>query len=284
VITEDKLANKSDKLNFQAEAVRREFATNSTKGNKKWVAVTIIACLIIAIAVVFAVRSMDDDLPTDEYSVDWEGYGEALANIKETYPDHSKIIARVKDNDIEKLDFYKHRLVQDYMYAAFVEEFEEYVEKHKDSLTQEQIEESRPTRMTDEEIIENLITVEMGYIAALEADVPINYAIAQTQMTNLYANNLYVLKSEDKDSDIYKSAKEFVDQIALIAKGMDISVDEYLVELSRDSMKSMAITMIEDRWQTEFRNSNFDGTIDEYIDYCYEVLKQKYTVVMYGLE
>ena len=183
-----------------------------------------------------------------------------------------------------KLDFYKHRLVQDYMYAAFVEEFEEYVEKHKDSLTQEQIEESRPTRMTDEEIIENLITVEMGYIAALEADVPINYAIAQTQMTNLYANNLYVLKSEDKDSDLYKSAKEFVDQIALIAKGMDISVDEYLVELSRDSMKSMAITMIEDRWQTEFRNSNFDGTIDEYIDYCYEVLKQKYTVVMYGLE
>ena len=64
----------------------------------------------------------------------------------------------------------------------------------------------------------------------------------------------------------------------------EFCVDEYLVELSRDSMKSMAITMIEDRWQTEFRNSNFDGTIDEYIDYCYEVLKQKYTVVMYGLE
>ena len=80
------------------------------------------------------------------------------------------------------------------------------------------------------------------------------------------------------------SAKEFVDQIALIAKGMNVSVDEYLVELSRDSMKSMAITMLEDRWQTEFRNSNFDGTVEEFIDNCYEVLEQKYTVVIYGLE
>ena len=93
-----------------------------------------------------------------------------------------------------------------------------------------------------------------------------------------------MLKTEEKDSDLYKSAKEFVDQIALIAKGMDVSVDEYLVDLSRDSMKSMAITMIEDRWQTEFRNSNFDGTVDEYIDSRYKALEQKYTVVVYGLE
>ena len=284
MIKEDKLAKKSDKINFQTEAVRREFAPNSHKGNKKLAVIAVIACAIIAIAVVFVIRFMDDRQPTTEYSVDWLGYGEALAKIKETYPDYDKVILRVKDNEIEKLDFYKLRLVQDYMYAAFVEEFEDYVEKHKDSLTQEQIEESRPTRMTDEEIIENLIMLEIGYIAALEADVPINYAIAQAQMTNLYANNLYVLKTEEKDSDLYKSAKEFVDQIALIAKGMDVSVDEYLVDLSRDSMKSMAITMIEDRWQTEFRNSNFDGTVDEYIDSRYKALEQKYTVVVYGLE
>jgi hypothetical protein len=170
------------------------------------------------------------------------------------------------------------------MYNSFVKDYEEYVEKHKDSLTQAEIEELKPEKMTDDEILQNLIDLEIAYIAALEADVTINYAIAQAQMANLYANNQYVLKNEDKDSDVYKSAKEFVDQIALIAKGMGITVDAYLVELSRDSMKSMAVTMLEDRWQIEFRNSNFDGTIDEYIDNSYEVIKQKYTVTVYGLE
>ena len=284
MITEDKLAKKSDKINFQKDAVMREFAPNRSVGKKRWIGILVLAVAIIAVAVVGVKYVIDNKPSATEYSVDWEGYGKALAKIEETYPDHNKIIVRVKDNDIEKLVFYKQRLVQDYMYAAFVEEFEKYVEKHKDHLTQEQIEESRPKRMTDDEIVESMIRVEMGYIAALEADIPINYAIAQAQMINLYANNQYVLKNEDKESDVYKSAKEFVDQIALIAKGMDISVEEYLIELSRDSMKSMAITMIEDRWQTEFRNSNYDGTVDDYIDNCYEVLKQKYTVVMYGLE
>ena len=278
------MAKKSDKINFQKEAVMREFAPNRSVGKKRWIGILVLAVAIIAVAVVGVKYVIDNKPSATEYSVDWEGYGKALAQIKDTYHDYDKVIARVKDNDIEKIDFYKHRIVQDYMYNSFVKDYEEYVEKHKDSLTQAEIEELKPEKMTDDEILQNLIDLEIAYIAALEADVTINYAIAQAQMANLYANNQYVLKNEDKESDVYKSAKEFVDQIALIAKGMGITVDAYLVELSRDSMKSMAVTMLEDRWQIEFRNSNFDGTIDEYIDNSYEVIKQKYTVKVYGLE
>ena len=279
------MAKKSDRINFQNEELMREFNPNRASRKNKRAPIIVLACIVVAIAAVSIAWFVKNQAPsTEEYTVDWVAYGEAISKIKETYSDYNKVIARVKDNNIEKIDFYKHRIVQDFMYEAFVEEYEEYVEKHKDSLTQEQIEDLRPDRMTDQEILDNLVSLEMGYIAALEADIYINYAVAQSQMVSLYSNNVYVVKNEDKESDIYKKAKEFVDQIALIAKGMGVSVDEYLVELSRDSMKSMAITMLEDRWQTDFRNSNFDGTVDEFIDNSYEMLKQKYTVVIYGLE
>ena len=63
MITEDKLAKKSDRINFQKEAVMREFAPNRSVGKKRWIGILVLAVAIIAVAVV-GVKYVIDNKPS----------------------------------------------------------------------------------------------------------------------------------------------------------------------------------------------------------------------------
>ena len=70
----------------------------------------------------------------------------------------------------------------------------------------------------------------------------------------------------------------------LTAKGMGLTMEEYMEYLAREYMKSDAVAELEMRWQSQYYTDGFEtvteqySTVDEYIDYMYEQAMQQHTV------
>ena len=60
-------------------------------------------------------------------------------------------------------------------------------------------------------------------------------------------------------------------------------MDEYLEYLAQDSLKLFATTLLEEKWQNEFKDSENDGNVDEYIESKFSQAKDYYGVVYHGL-
>lgn len=221
------------------------------------------------------------------FEVDWKGYGEAIASIEKTYQDHDKVIVRVGDSQITKKEYYKLRLADDYTFNALLEKYEIYcTEGEGKDLSDEEKEKLRPQKTTDKDIVTSLAKVEMVYQEAMAAGVHMDDSVAYQQMQSTYATYLAILDlyEDNKDLDIYKNALESVAEMGLVAEGMGISVEEYIKYLAEDNMKSLAGALLEEKWQEEFRDTDFKGDVDEFIEEKYNAVYEKYDPVYYDLE
>ncbi len=221
------------------------------------------------------------------FDVDWKAYGKALAGIDETYSDCDKVIVKVGDAKITKKEYYKLRIADDYTFNALLEKYEVYCnEGDGKDLSDEEKEKLRPHRTTDEEILTSLAKVEMVYMEAMEAGVHMDDSVAYQQMQSTYSTYLAIvdLYSDQTDLDIYQSALESMAEMQLVAEGMGVSVDEYLKYLAEDNMKALAGALLEEKWQDEFKNSDYAGDVDDYIAEKYEAVFEKYTPEYASLE
>lgn len=271
-----------NKVGFETEAVRREFAASKSVGLNKYVRICIIA-LVVAIVVFVGYNVFNDKFGSNKATVDWLAYGKALSDIETKYDDCDKIILKVGNNEVKKIDFYKQRIAQDYLFDSFTKEYKDYVKEHPD-LSKEELEELKPHNLTDDEIIENLVRTELGYVAAMDAGVEMDYDRAYTQMNSMYYYYIELVESADENSEVAAKAQEFLTQAELVSKGMGTTVNDYIRYLSQDSMKSMAMSLLEEEWQNYFENSDFEGDIDEYIEKRYKDLETLYTIEIIGLE
>lgn len=271
-----------NKVGFETEAVRREFAASKSVGLNKYVRICIIV-LVVAIVVFVGYNVLNDKFGSNKATVDWLAYGKALSDIETKYDDCDKIILKVGNNEVKKLDFYKQRIAQDYLFDSFKKEYDDYVKEHTD-LSKEELENLKPHNLTDDEILDNLVRTELGYVAAMDAGVEMDYDRAYTQMNSMYYYYIELVESADENSEVAAKAQEFLTQAELVSKGMGITINDYIRYLSRDSMKSMAMSLLEEEWQNYFENSNFDGDIDEYIEKRYKDLESVYEIEIIGLE
>lgn len=271
-----------NKVGFETEAVRREFAASKSVGLNKYVRICIIA-LVVAIVVFVGYNVFNDKFGSNKATVDWLAYGKALSDIETKYDDCDKIILKVGNNEVKKIDFYKQRIAQDYLFDSFMKEYKDYVKEHPD-LSKDELEELKPHNLTDDEIIENLVRTELGYVAAMDAGVEMDYDRAYTQMNSMYYYYIELVESADENSEVAAKAQEFLTQAELVSKGMGTTVNDYIRYLSQDSMKSMAMSLLEEEWQNYFENSDFEGDIDEYIEKRYKDLESLYTIEIIGLE
>lgn len=271
-----------NKVGFETEAVRREFAASKSVGINKYVRIGILV-LVAAIVVFVGYNVIDDKFGSNKGSVDWVGYGKALSEIESKYDDCDSVILKVGSNEIKKLEFYKLRIAQDYLYNSFMKEYDDYVKEH-DDLTKEELEELKPHNLSDDEIVENLIRTELGYLASIDAGLSMDYDKAYTQMNSMYYYYLEIVDTVDETSDIAIKAQEFLTQAELVSQGMGVTINDYVRYLSQESMKSMAMSLLEEEWQTYFENNDFDGDVDEYIEKRYNDLEAVYTIEKFGLE
>lgn len=270
-----------NRVNFETEAVKREFAASKSVGINKYVRIGIIV-FALAIIVFIGYNFINEKLGNNG-TVDWVAYGKALAEIETKYDDCEKVILKIDGNEIKKTEFYKLRIAQDYLYNSFMKEYRDYVKEH-DDLSNEELENLKPHNLTDEEIVENLIRTELGYVAAMDAGLEMDYDRAYTQMNSMYYYYIEIVDTADETSDIAIKAQEFITQAELVSKGMGITVNDYVRYLSRESMKSMAMSMLEAQWQTYFEDSDYDGDIDAYIEKRYKDLESVYEIENFGLE
>ena len=64
---------------------------------------------------------------------------------------------------------------------------------------------------------------------------------------------------------------------------MGISIDEYISYLAQDTIKAMASTALEEKWQNLYADSEYKGDVTAYIEEQYEAAYKKYEIVDYGL-
>lgn len=273
---------KKNKVGFETEAVRREFAASKSVSMNKYIRAGIIA-LAAAIIVFIGYNAVKDNFGSGKGTVDWVGYGKALSDIESKYDDCDRVILKVGGNEIKKFEFYKLRIAQDYLFDSFMKEYDDYLKEHTE-ITQEEKEQLKPHNLTDEEIVENLIRTELGYIAAMDAGLSMDYDKAYTQLNSMYYYYLEIVDAADETSEVAIKANEFLTQAELVSKGMGVEITDYVRYLSQESMKSMAMSLLEEEWQTYFETDDFDGDIDDYIEKRYKELESVYKIENFGLE
>ncbi len=264
-------------VSFESDVLKTEFAQSKTSLKKNhFIYLYIIIAIAAIVAVVYFVSSYRPKL-----SVDWEAYGKALASLEKDYSDYSRVIIKVGDNEIAKEEYYKLKIMDKYTFDSLMIEYYGYIDNN--DVSAEEREELKPKHVTDEEIIDQLIRTEVGYLEAMEAGIYMNYAMAYSQISANYKAYQSIIDAYESTEVIYQRAAESMMQMQLVATGMGITVDEYLEYLANDSIKMLAAASLEEQWQEEFEDSEFDGTVDEYIDAKYEEAIQKYSVENYGL-
>lgn len=269
------------KVSFESDVLKQEFAVSKTTANKKYY---YIICAVIA-AVIVAVIGIYIYMRKSSLSVDWYAYGKALATIETTYDDYDRVIVSIGDDTvITKKEYYKLKILNDYTFNALLEEYNKYVEKHADTLTDEEKRELKPVSATDEEIVASLIDMEVGYLEAMASDVHMNYAVAYSQVNATYLTYKNIMEEYSSEDELYINAKESIEQMEAVASGMGCTLDEYIEYLAEDSIKKFACSILEERWQTEFKSTDFNGTVDDYLAYKYAEARKKYNIVDYGLE
>lgn len=269
------------KVSFESAVLKQEFAASNTSGNKKYYYIIFaVAALVLVAAVGYYIYKKQNSL-----SVDWYAYGKALASIETIYEDHADAIISIGDDVIvTKKEYYKLKILNDYTFDALLIEYNNYIEKNKDTLTNEEKQALKPVRATDEDILESLTDIEVGYLEAMASNVHMNYAIAYSQVNSTYLTYKNIMEEYSSDSDLYISARDSIEQMELVASGMGCTLEEYLEYLAEDSIKKFACSLLEEKWQAEFKTSDFSGTVDDYIEYKYSEARKKYNVVNYGLE
>lgn len=269
------------KVSFESDVLKQEFAVSKTATNKKYYYIICVIAAVVLIAMVGIYFYMQKD----SLSVDWYAYGKALATIETTYDDHDRVIVSIGDDTvITKKEYYKLKILNDYTFNALLEEYNKYVEKHADTLTDEEKNELKPVRATDEEIVESLIDIEIGYLEAMASDVHMSYAVAYSQVNATYLTYKNIMEEYSSEDELYINAKESIEQMEAVASGMDCTLDEYIEYLAEDSIKKLACSLLEERWQTEFKSTDFDGTVDDYLVYKYAEARKKYNIIDHGLE
>lgn len=268
---------------FEKKIRENEAAKTKAGKQKRTLIITavIIGIIVVASIAVLLIRK----LGKEDYSVDWEAYGKALAEITEKYDDCDKVILKIGDTEVKKYEYYKLKVLDDYTFNAILEQYEEYITTGAGStLTDAEKESNRPKMPDDEDIIDGLIETETGYICAVNEGIDMTYEEALEKVTDLYETYRKILLIYPEGDSLYESTKISMQQLKLTAKGMGKTDEEYLKYLAEDSRKSLVIGALESKWQGEFSESDYDGTVDEYIAERYEAARASIVVVRYGLE
>ena len=270
------------KVNFESDVLKQEFAVSKSAKHKKYYYYIIYA--VIAVMLCVAVGYYIYKKSTS-FNVDWYAYGKALASIEESYDDYDRVIISVGDEvKVTKEEYYKLKILSDYTFNGLMAEYNKYIKKNAGSITDEEKEKLKPTRVTDEDILDSIIDMEVGYLEAKASGVHMNYAVAYSQINASYLTYKNIMEEYSPDTEIYVSARDSIEQMELVASGMGYTIDEYIEYLANDSIKKFACSLLEERWQAEFKTSDFTGTVDEYVTSKYADIRAKYSVVNYGLE
>lgn len=269
-----------NKVSFETEEVRRQFAASKSVSNGRFSKIILAAlCIVVVLAgAVYAAKLFSNK------EVDWEAYGEALAKLEEKYDDHDKVILVVGGNEIKKSEYYKIKILNKFTFDSLMELYEEYIDDFGSTMNKDEIEALKPVPVKDEDIINDLILLEIGYLEAIKCGVAYNSETAYSKMNTTYYAYQEVLTTNSEEEEVYRKAKEFLDQAAAVAKGMGVTRDDYIRYLAEDSIKSLSVTELESDWQEAFTDSDYEGSVEEYIDERYEALKQLYSVEIRGLD
>lgn len=274
---------KKQKIDFEnASLIKND---DKKRRNKKLLYIIGAAVIIIFIALV--VLFFIDKSSKNRY-VDWKKYGEELVSIEQNYPDFDKVILKIGNTEVKKIEFYKLKLLNDYTFNGLMKSYEEHMEIYKNMYTEEEIKNMKPHRVSNAEMIDSLIRLEIAYSEALFNEIKINKDVAYDRIHAVYEQyeGIIKLKEEnyiDETDSRYIGAAESIEQMNLVASGMGLDIDGYIRYLAEDLMKSIAMTMLEEMWQDEFRKSDYTGTVDDYIEEQYRIIYQKYEVIKYGL-
>ncbi len=213
-----------------------------------WLAIGAAALILIVAALLYFL------VFRKERGFDYEAYGQALTEI-ENKADKDQVIILIDGSvEIPKSEYYKLKLLAEYS----------------------------EIEMDDDVIYESLIQAEIGYLEAVEAGVYVSYEKSLDIQHTQYRQCQYFV--ENKEEGYYEQAKEFLSQMELTAKGMGLTMEEYMEYLAREYMKSDAVAELEMRWQSQYYTDGFEtvteqySTVDEYIDYMYEQARQQHTV------
>ena len=268
------------KVSFESDVLKQEFAAAKPAKGKKYYYVIyalIAAALITAVGYYIYLKNT-------ELSVDWYGYGKALASLKEDHSDYEDIIIAIGDDiNVTKEEYYKLKILNDYTFDGLIIEYNKYIEKNGENMTAEEKAELKPEVVSDDEILESIINTEIGYLEAMKAGVHMDYATAYSQVNANYLTYKDIMDIYEPQDELYIKAEESIKQMELVASGMGVSIDEYIEYLARDSIKILAAAILEEQWQSEFKDLDFDGTVDDYISYKYDTARENYTINIYGL-
>ncbi len=268
------------KNDVRDDVLKKEFAVSRTpKMHKAYYVILAVVAVVAVASVLFFMNGKTD------YYVDWEAYGKALSNLQNNYDDYDKVILKI-DNSIEvtKEEYYKLKIMNDLTFNALLKEYDEYIKKYGAELSATQKAEMKPKPVTDDEIINNLILLELGYMESQKYNIFVTYETAYAQVYSSYESYQEIIAGEITDQTLYNNAKDSLEQMQLVAKGMNITIEQYISYLANDSIKNFAVAQLEARWQNEFQNSNYSGTVDDYIDQMYDVIMANHSIEKLGLE
>ncbi len=266
------------KVSFESDALKQEFAASKTSvGKKYYTYLYIIIALIVVGAAVYFIATYRPNL-----EVDWESYGRSVANIKNNYKDSDKIILEIDGTSVKKEEFYKLMLLDKYTFKVQQKYYYDIIDNNPD-MTPEQKEQIKPHRPSKEQMLDELINTEIGYKEALSIGIKMDYEISLKKIMDNYSSYEEILQTYDESTEIYQNANDSMTQMKLVASGMGLSMEEYLEYLARDTMKVFACAELEVKWHDEFKTSEFDGTVDDFVYNKYMELRSKYSIKNYGL-
>ena len=147
------------KVSFESDVLKQEFAAAKPAKGKKYY---YVIYALIAVALITAVGYYIY-LKNTELSVDWYGYGKALASLKEDHSDYEDIIIAIGDDvKVTKEEYYKLKILNDYTFDGLIIEYNKYIEKNCENMTAEEKAELKPEVVSDVEILESIINTEIG--------------------------------------------------------------------------------------------------------------------------
>ena len=266
------LANRQTRRKYEQEKIRQEKKRQQMlreKAGRKITPLQIALIFIAVVAIGIGVTAYILNRPL----VDWVSYGKALANI-EAYEDKDEVIATVNGVEIYKSQYYEVKALDECTFKGLMAEYKKFKRQNPD-FTEEELLAYYPTHLTDSEIIESLVITEVLYQESALLGK------AMTYEEGLDAQKLQVRQLEAFAPD-NESVAEMLGQLKDVAKGMDITLDDYVIYLARDYYKTYSAGQMEADWHDEFVDVEveFAGDVNDYIAMKTAEVRKNYNIVI----
>jgi len=266
------LANRQTRRKYEKEKIRQEKKRQRLVKEKAGRKITPFKLALIFIAIV-AIGVAATVFIINRPNVNWVLYGKTLAQI-ELYEDKDEVIATVNGIEIYKSQYYEVKALDECTFKGLMAEYKQFKKQHP-YLTEEELMEYYPTHLTDDEIIESLVVTEMLYQEALKKGKAMTYEEG-------LADQKLQIKQLEAFSPENSSAADMLKQLHDVAKGMDISFDDYVIYLARDYYKTYSAAQMEADWHDEFVGveAEFAGDVNDYINMKTAEVRKGYDIVI----